>query len=360
VTIVLLAALYGALFTQGSLVARCSGKPRGGVGLTVVLVLCYCTLCMNALSVLDCRPTSPDDGHSYLAVVGPTLSADGRCYEQGGLQQRLQPWAVAALLLNGLGIPLQVWRILWAEIADDKERAIAEHLGGKVVVAQAVHQEEGGHDISSLQISAAPDHDDSVLTLTPLRWLLLSLLRKAAVVVLVSCAVQLQAKEAQGGTAWTRHAAQACLGLVSVVLLVTLAVHVAYLRCLPEEVQVGGAPHAAGDNPSICRTNCCCWIDADMLAHLLRSADGRETASLLVLVFASLCLFAAAWTNASSGGGDAYPQFVALSALLVLGTLASLCWAAWVARGLWHIPLCLRLCLCTCINAQHLQVFRDR
>jgi hypothetical protein len=96
------AALPAALSLKESLVRRVQCYA------TCMAVL-YSLLCVNALSVFDCRATSPDDGYRYLAAVGPT--AEGRCYEPGSVQRSLVPWALAALVVYGLGVPALVYAV---------------------------------------------------------------------------------------------------------------------------------------------------------------------------------------------------------------------------------------------------------
>ena len=65
----------------------------------------YLPMLYLSMSVFDCRPTTPHDGHTYMASFG---IQGGACYAHGSIQQQLQPWALAVIIIYGLGLPILI------------------------------------------------------------------------------------------------------------------------------------------------------------------------------------------------------------------------------------------------------------
>ena len=76
-----------------------------GMFFTMLYVL-YLYLTRTVLDVFDCSPTDPPDGHEYLDVVFE------RCWEAGGLQMFLLPFACIAMLVYVVGYPATVFAVL--------------------------------------------------------------------------------------------------------------------------------------------------------------------------------------------------------------------------------------------------------
>lgn len=71
----------------------------------------YLLLSNNTLAVFNCQPAVPvSDGHKYMVAVGPN---GGVCYEEGSLQQALEPWAILAFIFYIVGFPAYVGYILY-------------------------------------------------------------------------------------------------------------------------------------------------------------------------------------------------------------------------------------------------------
>ena len=70
----------------------------------------YLMLSNNTLAIFNCQPTSPPDGHLYMAEVGPD---GGVCYVPGSMQQQLEPWAIIAFIIYTIGFPAYVAFILY-------------------------------------------------------------------------------------------------------------------------------------------------------------------------------------------------------------------------------------------------------
>ena len=62
----------------------------------------YLYVTTKTLSVFNCQPTMPSDGFQYMTEVG---TGDGICYQEGSMQQKLEPWAYVTFLLYTLGFP---------------------------------------------------------------------------------------------------------------------------------------------------------------------------------------------------------------------------------------------------------------
>ena len=75
--------------------------------LLVMMYVMYLFITRTILDVFNCAPTQPPDGHEYLSVVFEP------CWEAGGLQMTLLPFAVTALCVYSLGYPAFVFYALW-------------------------------------------------------------------------------------------------------------------------------------------------------------------------------------------------------------------------------------------------------
>ncbi|GMI00407.1 hypothetical protein TrST_g13361 [Triparma strigata] len=73
-------------------------------GTTVtIMYYTYLYVTTKTLSVFNCQPTVPSDGFQYMTEVG---TGDGICYEDGSMQQKLEPWAYVTFALYTLGFPV--------------------------------------------------------------------------------------------------------------------------------------------------------------------------------------------------------------------------------------------------------------
>jgi len=73
----------------------------------VMFYYIYLYITRTTLDIFNCSPTDPPDGHEYMeAVFVP-------CWEAGGLQMRLFPWALVALVVYTVGYPSLVANILY-------------------------------------------------------------------------------------------------------------------------------------------------------------------------------------------------------------------------------------------------------
>ena len=70
----------------------------------------YLYVTTKTLSVFNCQSTNPSDGFYYMTEVG---TEDGLCYEEGTMQQALEPWAYLAFFLYTLGFPVFCGLLLW-------------------------------------------------------------------------------------------------------------------------------------------------------------------------------------------------------------------------------------------------------
>lgn len=57
------------------------------------------------MEVFNCQPTEPPDGEEYMVAVG---TASGLCYEQGTMQQDLEPYAYLSLVAFSIGYPVLI------------------------------------------------------------------------------------------------------------------------------------------------------------------------------------------------------------------------------------------------------------
>jgi hypothetical protein len=92
------------------------------LSLSAALSVLYTLLLITSLSVFDCRTTSPYDGSSFLAALGPVPGA--QCHVHGSVQHTLVPWAIAVGSLYAVGIPfllLTTQRV----VRDDTETSVA-------------------------------------------------------------------------------------------------------------------------------------------------------------------------------------------------------------------------------------------
>jgi hypothetical protein len=77
-----------------------------GVSLTTMYYL-YLFLTRSTLDIFNCGPTDPPDGHTYLEVVFE------RCWQAGGVQMTLFPFALITLGVYVVGYPAFVVAMLW-------------------------------------------------------------------------------------------------------------------------------------------------------------------------------------------------------------------------------------------------------
>merc|ERR1711968_326458 len=68
----------------------------------------YLGICRAALSIFNCIDTKPITGRKYLAA-DPMYE----CYAPGGVQQRLQPWAIAVLVFYSIGFPAYIFIVFF-------------------------------------------------------------------------------------------------------------------------------------------------------------------------------------------------------------------------------------------------------
>jgi hypothetical protein len=71
----------------------------------------YLYVTTKTLSVFNCQETFPvSDGFYYMVEVG---TEDGKCYEDGSMQKKLEPWAYITFLTYTIGFPLFCGSLLY-------------------------------------------------------------------------------------------------------------------------------------------------------------------------------------------------------------------------------------------------------
>ncbi|CAE7568000.1 unnamed protein product, partial [Symbiodinium sp. KB8] len=80
--------------------------PRMVAVMAMTMYYLYLYLTRTTLDVFNCNPTEPSDGKTYLEIVFVP------CWEEGGVQMAMLPWAVIGLLLYVIGFPAGVTYLL--------------------------------------------------------------------------------------------------------------------------------------------------------------------------------------------------------------------------------------------------------
>lgn len=96
----------------------------------VLFYYMYLNLTRKALDIFNCNPADPDDGYMYTDFT--SINCAGglcRCQEEGGVQQMLVPFAIAAFIFYSIGYPVYVFYVVTRYKEEIKEDQLLRALG---------------------------------------------------------------------------------------------------------------------------------------------------------------------------------------------------------------------------------------
>ncbi len=161
--------------------------------LAAVLSLLYCLLVVTSLAVFDCTTTTPDDGFTYLAILGPIMH--GRCGVAGEVQETLVPFAILCGIVYGLGIPLYLCAVYTFVLRASRNHIQESINDAGIQLTQRQKLVLGQFDRGEVTANNDPEHTASVnsnsqcrwkaATARALQWLLGTVVRKGVVSIVL-------------------------------------------------------------------------------------------------------------------------------------------------------------------------------
>jgi len=140
------------------------------ISFAICMIIMYSTLCINAITLLDCRKYSAgDSSYYYLSAIGYTEDGSGRCYVTGSIQQRLFVWAIVSYVIYGIGIPLFVFYVTRRIF---KRRALIA-----ITIKDKINPQHDELSIYSSRITSE--------VFLNYHWLLYSMIRKSVIILIV-------------------------------------------------------------------------------------------------------------------------------------------------------------------------------
>jgi hypothetical protein len=140
------------------------------ISFAICMIIMYSTLCINAITLLDCRKYSDgDNSYYYLSAIGNTEDGSGRCYVTGSIQQRLFIWAIVSYVIYGIGIPLFVFYVTGRIF---KRRALIA-----ITIRDKINPQHDELSIYSSRITSE--------VFLNYHWLLYSMIRKSVIILIL-------------------------------------------------------------------------------------------------------------------------------------------------------------------------------
>jgi hypothetical protein len=159
------------------------------LSLSAALSVLYTLLLMTSLSVFDCRTTSPYDGGSFLAALGPVPGAE--CHVHGSVQHTLVPWAIAVGSLYAVGIPfllLTTQRV----VRDDTETSVAHKVTAfspRQSLLQYFQRPPADHTAARTEAQHQALLENAA-TVAVLKWMIFATMRRAMLVAVAAFAAR--------------------------------------------------------------------------------------------------------------------------------------------------------------------------